>query len=73
MSSAPAEKIVYTCPACMNHSLVRHCDNRSCTWMMCRRVTECDLVYDERTSRGHMLGEVTGVKGARPRVRWVKP
>lgn len=72
MSAMPAEKITTECPACHRHSLVKHCENRRCTWAQCRNQETCDLVYDVRTGHGHMLGPVAPGMSARGRVRWAR-
>lgn len=70
MSAMPAEKLTTECPACGRHSLVKHCDTRSCTWATCRN-KDCDLVYDVRTGRGHKFSDDRAIPGGlRPRVRW---
>ena len=66
-------KKVYRCPACGKTTFLDHCDNGHCTWMRCRDEKACDLVMDQRTGRGHRLGDVNPATNLRPRVRWVKP
>lgn len=72
MSAMPAEKMTTECPACKRHSLVKHCDTKSCTWATCRNKETCDLVWDVRTGKGHRLGDYVTAGGTRPRVAWKK-